>query len=98
MTRCDRCARPIATDADWAHNPGCECERCLAVCWATGVCDTNGWRKRAEALEAAIRPLANHACYGTFAGQYGDCGRCLSCVARAALKNAEPHVGSEKEG
>jgi hypothetical protein len=49
--RCDRCARPIATDADWWHEPGCECERCLAICWASGVCDTNGWRKLAEALE-----------------------------------------------
>lgn len=69
MTRepCPTCARPEATDADWndteEHPPGCECDRCAALCWGgTGCRDAADSPPPADAglLASANRELHAH--------------------------------------
>ena len=52
MTRCERCDKPHATNADWYHPGGCVCATCVTLCW--GECDPIDWRARALKAEAAI--------------------------------------------
>lgn len=33
IERCHVCDREAATTADWEHGDGCECARCLSLCW-----------------------------------------------------------------
>lgn len=53
--RCERCDKPIATSEDWARcSDGCECAKCVAICWEQGDCDPHGWREEALHLRASL--------------------------------------------
>lgn len=46
--RCERCDKPVATDADWATVPGGAGEN---LCWGASACVAVDWRARALAAE-----------------------------------------------
>lgn len=55
MTRCERCDMPRATAEDWlGHEPGCACERCVAICWDDATCEPVDWRARLQAVRALL--------------------------------------------
>lgn len=47
MTCCERCDREIASEADWNHRGGCDCARCVTLCFDGDNCDPVDWRARA---------------------------------------------------
>ena len=77
-TRCPRCDREVATDADRAHPEGCACPRCVSVCWDSefGGCQAVDWRARALAAEAELRLVLAAHC--------PDC-RCFDAIERASV-------------
>jgi hypothetical protein len=57
---CHRCDKPHATPADFDACPGgCECDRCLSLCWRAygGLCEEHNWRAEALALRAKVADL-----------------------------------------
>jgi hypothetical protein len=58
-TRCERCDKPVATQEDWDRcDDGCECEKCVAVCWQTGGCARKDWRAEVARLRSQEQELA----------------------------------------
>ena len=52
---CPRCDQPIATQTDHDACPGgCECTRCVSLCWSAfgSACVAVDWRSRALTAEA----------------------------------------------
>lgn len=48
---------------------------------------------RVRELEAALRKIATQECILAPLRQGGDCGMCLSCIARTALETGAKHEG-----
>ena len=55
---CERCGKPLATYGDWARcQPGCECEKCLSICWQQGTCEEYDWMAECLRLREEIGML-----------------------------------------
>lgn len=114
--RCPTCDKAVATQDDYdapGHEDGCECPRCLSLCWRRwwdDVCIMPGvdWRSRCLAAESerdeavARAEAAEKERDGSLDGLRSTIDRCMSAEARAeraeAVAQAADLYASEPDG